>query len=293
MQPFDRVVLIFNPNSTGNASGLAAELRDELARRQPDLPVILRETEHAGHARDLALEAARTGRPLLVSVSGDGGYNEVVDGAMQSGSHAVVCAVLPAGNANDHRRATRKQPLADAIVTGSVTRIDLLRITVEGSSPTSRYAHSYIGLGLTPVVAVDLEKGGKGSVREVLTATRAFANFRPFEIQLESGSRERFDSIVFANISQMAKVATLSEEDGVPDDGQFEVITVKHTAKWRLLGTALKAAVRGLGPQPSVREYRFTNLERMPIQVDGEVIELDAGAAVRIDIAHQVMQTVL
>ena len=54
---------------------------------------------------------------------------------------------------------------------------------------------------------------------------------------------------MFANISQMAKVATVSEDDGRPDDGKFEVITVKHTAKWRLLGTALKAAMRGLGPQ--------------------------------------------
>ena len=77
------------------------------------------------------------------------------------------------------------------------------------------------------------------------------------------------------------------------DDGKFEVITVKHTAKWRLLGTSLKAAVRGLGPQPSVREYRFTNLKKMPIQVDGEVMELGAGVKARIDIAHQVMQTVL
>jgi len=293
MHPFDRVVLIFNPNSTGNASGLAAELSDELARRQPDLPVMLQQTEHAGHARDLAREAARTGRPLLVSVSGDGGYNEVVDGAMQSGNEAVVCAVLPAGNANDHRRATRERPLADAIVSGSVTRIDLLRLTVEGSSPTTRYAHSYIGLGLTPVVAVDLEKGGKGSVKETLTAMRAFAHFRPFEIQLENGSRQRFDSIVFANISEMAKVATVSEDDGRPDDGKFEVITVPHTAKWRLLGTALKAAVRGLGPQPSVHQYHFINLKKMPIQVDGEVMELGAGAKTRIDIAHQVMQTVL
>src|SRR5664280_1048134 len=225
MQPFDRVVLIFNPNSTGNAAGLAAELSDELARRQPDLPVMLQQTEHAGQARDLARDAALTGCPLLVSVSGDGGYNEVVDGAMQSGNDAVVCAVLPAGNANDHRRATREQPLADAIVTGSVTRIDLLRLTVGGSSPTTRYAHSYIGLGLTPVVAVDLEKGDKGSLKEVLTAMRAFAHLRPFEIQLENGSRRWFDSIVFANISQMAKVATVSEDDGRPDDGQFEVIS--------------------------------------------------------------------
>jgi diacylglycerol kinase family enzyme len=293
MRPFDRVVLIFNPASTGDAPALAAELSAELQRRQPDLPVTLQPTEHAGHACDLARDAARTGRPLLVSVSGDGGYNEVVNGAMQAGNDAAVCAVLPAGNANDHRRATREQPLADAIVTGSVTRIDLLRLTVGGSAPTTRYAHSYIGLGLTPVVAVDLQKGGKGSLKEALTVIRAFSRFRPFEIQLENGSSQRFDSIVFANIAQMAKVATLSEDDGRPDDGRFEVITVRHTAKWRLLGIALKAALSGLGPQPSVREYRFTNLEPMPIQVDGEVIDLGAGAAVRIHIAHQAMQTLL
>jgi len=90
MRPFDRVVLIFNPASTGNAPALAAELRDELQRRQPDLPVTLQPTEHAGHARDLARDAARTGRPLLVSVSGDGGYNEVVDGTMKAGNDAAV-----------------------------------------------------------------------------------------------------------------------------------------------------------------------------------------------------------
>jgi len=293
MVPFDRVVLIFNPNSTGDASARAQELCDELSGRRPQLPVELRPTQHAGHARDLSREAAATGRPLIVSVSGDGGYNEVVDGAMQAGNDSAVCAVLPAGNANDHRRTTRERPLVDAIVTGTLTRIDLLRLTVQETPAWSRYAHSYIGLGLTPVVAVDLEKGGKGSIKEMLTAVRAFARFRPFEIQLGDGSRQRFDSIVFANISQMAKVATLSRDDGRPDDGQFEVVTLEHTAKWRVLGTALKASTRGLGPQPSVREYHFTTVKPMPIQVDGEVMDLDAGVLVRVDIAAKALQTVL
>lgn len=290
MAPFDRVVLIFNPNSTGNAKGKASELRDELSARAPQLPVELAETQHAGHARDLARDAARVGQPLLVSVSGDGGYNEVVDGVMASGSQDAVCAVLAAGNANDHRRTTREQPLADAIVTGKVSRIDLLKLTVNGAT---RYAHSYIGLGLTPVVAVDLEKGSKGSLREMVTTVRAFARFRPFEITRPDQTRERFDSIVFANIHQMAKVATLSEDDGRPDDGSFEVITLQHTAKWRILATALRAASRGLGPQPSVREYEFTTIKPMPLQVDGEVMDLPAGAKVRVEIAAQSLRTVL
>jgi diacylglycerol kinase (ATP) len=292
MAPYDRVVVIFNPNSTGDAPTRARELADELRARLPDLPVQLRPTQHAGHARDLAREAARVGRPLIVSVSGDGGYNEVVDGVMQSGTDTAVCAVHAAGNANDHRRTTRQRPLPDAIVAGDVTRIDLLRLTINGDHRQTRYAHSYIGLGLTPIVAVDLEKGSKGSLREILTVVRAFARFRPFEVQREDGTNLRFDSIVFANIAQMAKVATLSEA-GEPDDGKFEVITLRHTEKWRVLGTALKASTRGLGPQPSVRQYSFTPLKPMPVQVDGEIIDLDAGVPVRVDIAAKALQTVV
>ena len=106
--PFDRIVVIFNPQSTGEAPQLAEQLRADLAQRLPDMPVQLCPTEHAGHARELAREAAGTGRPLMVSVSGDGGYNEVVDGVMQAGNPEVVCAVMAAGNANDHRRTTRR-----------------------------------------------------------------------------------------------------------------------------------------------------------------------------------------
>jgi diacylglycerol kinase (ATP) len=283
---FDRVVLIFNPQSTGDAEEKATQLRDELAERVPGLPVELLPTERAGHARELARDAAGTGAPLVVSVSGDGGYSEVVDGLMQSGSDRVVAAVLAAGNANDHRRATREGSLADAIADGGeVARMDLLRLTfmTGDAEDTVQWAHSYIGLGLTPVVAIDLEKGSKGSLREIVSVVRTFSRFRPFALDLEQGGRVRLDSLVFANIDQMAKFATLSEGD--PDDGVFEVITIPHTAKWRVLLTALRAATRGLGPQPSTRAYRFRTVDPTPLQVDGEVIEVAAGTPVAVEIA--------
>ena len=255
------------------------------------MPVQLCPTEHAGHARELAAQAAATGRPLIVSVSGDGGYNEVVDGVMHADNPEVVCAVLAAGNANDHRRATGRRPLADAIVEGEVRRIDLLRLTLGDGDGAHRYAHSYIGVGLTPIVAIDLEKGGKGSFKEILSVVRTFAKFRPFTIDVQPGGRRSVDSLVFANIPEMAKYATLSES-GRPDDGRFEVITVPHTAKWRILGVAVKAATRGLGPQPTARHYRFTTVDPMPIQVDGEVSEFERGVAVTVQIVPSALQTV-
>jgi diacylglycerol kinase (ATP) len=292
MSPFDRIVIIFNPHSTGNAPRSAEELRHELAQRLPTVPLELCLTRHAGHARELARAAATTGRPLIVSVSGDGGYNEVVDGVMQAGNDRAICAVRAAGNANDHRRTTREQRLADAIVAGDVRRIDLLRLTV-GTGPAARvrYAHSYIGVGLTPVVAVDLEKGGKGSWREIVSVLRAFSRFRPFPIRLENGRRRSIDSLVFANIAEMAKYATLSDH-GRPDDGRFEVVTQRRTGKLRVLGTAVRALTRGLGPQPSATHYAFTTLAPMPLQLDGELLELDANTPVAVDIAPGALATI-
>jgi diacylglycerol kinase family enzyme len=293
VSPFDRIVLVFNPHSTGDAPASAEELRAELERRLPAVPVELRPTRYAGHAREIAREVAATGRPLLVSVSGDGGYNEVVDGVMQAGNDQAVCAVRAAGNANDHRRTTRRRPLADAIVAGDVRRMDLLRLTLgSGAAAVTRYAHSYVGVGLTPVVALDLEKGGKGSWREIVSVVRGFARFRPFPIRLEDGRRRTIDSLLFANIPEMAKYATLSE-GGRPDDGLFEVVTQQRTGKLRVLATALRAATRGLGPQPSTTHYAFTALAPMPLQLDGELVELEADTLVTVDIAPGALATVV
>ena len=291
MAAFDRIVVIFNPQSTGDAPELARKLEAELAKKLPGTPVELKPTDHAGHARDLAREACATGRPLIVSASGDGGYNEVVDGVMAAGNPDVVCAVLAAGNANDHARTIDDRPLAEAIVDGGTRQIDLLRLTVgRGPDARTRYAHSYIGMGLTPIVAIDLEKGGKGSFREIMSVVRTFSRFRPFTIEVDGGGRRRFDSLLFANIAEMAKYATLSE-DGRPDDGRFEIVTLPHTSKWRILGVAIRAATSGLGPQPTARHYAFTTLKPTPLQLDGELVELSAFTPVSVDIAPRALTT--
>jgi len=94
---FDRVVLIFNPKSTGQAQKQAEDLRRDLGQRVPMLAADLVPTEHAGHATELSRTPAGAGSPLVVSVSGDGGYNEVVNGVMQAGNDRAASAVLAAG----------------------------------------------------------------------------------------------------------------------------------------------------------------------------------------------------
>jgi diacylglycerol kinase (ATP) len=291
---FESIIIIFNPNSTGDAPKLAADLQAKLARLLPyPADVTLQPTAHAGHAIELARDAASSGQNVLViSVSGDGGYNEVVNGIMQANNPNAVCAVMAAGNANDHRRTTGTQPLEEAISEGTVRHIDLLRIrTGDNADAGAQYAHSYIGFGLTPVMAIDLEKGSKGALKEMVSVMRTFSKFKPFEIRQSDGKRRKFDSLVFANIAEMAKYATLSEADSHPADGKFEVITFAHRAKWRVLLSAMKATTQGLGDQPSVSSYRFTTLKPIPYQIDGEVKSVDAKTPVTIESAPAALAT--
>ncbi|MET3368639.1 UNVERIFIED_CONTAM: diacylglycerol kinase (ATP) [Jeotgalibacillus campisalis] len=291
---FESIVIIFNPNSTGDAPELAQQLHHrlkELLTYQPEIR--LQPTEHAGHAVDLARDAAsKGGDVLVVSVSGDGGYNEVVNGVMQAGNPRAVCAVRAAGNANDHSRIIATKPLEEAIAEGHVHNIDLLRIhTGQKENEPLEYAHSYIGFGLTPVVATELEKGSKGALKEMVTVIQTFSKFEPFGIRLADGKRRKFDSLVFANINEMAKYATLSEAEDHPSDGKFEVIVFPHMPKWRTLLTALKATTQGLGDQPSVSSYEFTTLKPLPYQMDGEVKSVEANVKVKVECAPRALAT--
>jgi hypothetical protein len=113
---FDRIVLIYNPANPRVPLTLAESVHADLRRRLPDVPVTVQPTRYAGHARELATAAAASGRPLIIAVSGDGVYNEVVNGIMDVDGSNAVSAVAAGGNANDHRRTTRRMPLLAAFM---------------------------------------------------------------------------------------------------------------------------------------------------------------------------------
>lgn len=265
---FDRVVLIYNPVNRRVPLLLAESMRDALGRRLPDLPVALLPTQFAGHARELAGGVAATGAPLIVAVSGDGVYNEVVNGVLDvSGNHALT-AVAAGGNANDHRRSTWRMPVVDAIVTahrtGQARYLDLLRLTAcSTDGGWSRYAHSYGGFGLTPSMAVGLKRDRKGTIAELVSVLRTFTALTPVEIVRSGGRRELYDSLVFANVARMAKYGWLGNS-GRPDDGLFEVVSHRHGRRWRIGVMALRAATVGLGTPGSRQQRRHGRCDPPP-----------------------------
>ncbi|MBP9852881.1 MAG: hypothetical protein QG629_693 [Patescibacteria group bacterium] len=298
MRTFDHIALIYNPKSKGDAVQKAEMLQRALARRKQWIGAraVLVPTQHAGHAKELAKEISLAHkRPLIISVSGDGGYNEVVNGAMeakrmQKHAHPVV-AVHSAGNANDHKRALQGgTSLTVLIRRGDPKPIDLLLFSAHGSgSAIERYAHSYISLGLTSEVAHKVNAHGKGFWREAKQIYWSFTSFTPLEI-VRFGRKRRLHNIVFANIHTMAKVVQLDTKSTV-QDGKFEVIALTHHGKVRMLLSLVRAVLLGFRNPPSKRAYRFSVVREEVVQLDGETEKIPAKSTVRVSCQRRAIET--
>lgn len=291
---YTSIDIIFNPNSTGPSGEYARSLKRKLVKAYSDLPITLQETRHAGHAIKIAYDVAKSSKnPLIISSSGDGGYSEVINGAMKAQSEGAspICAVLAAGNANDHSRTLQDKPLFEAIVANKFKSIDLLKVCIQnGENKEVWYAHSYMGLGLTPVVAVELNKTDLNALKEFWIVLKTFYKFRPFKIK-HNGKVITLDSIIFANIGEMAKLLTIAK-NSEPDDGLFEVATFKHGHKFRLIRKLAKATVGGLEHSKHVSKYSFEVLKKMPAQLDGEVMFFNKNSVVIVESARQILRTV-
>lgn len=292
---FDSVSIIYNPNSTGDSAKNAKELKTELISLFPKLHIVLRKTEYAGHAEKLAFVISNSSKmPLIISSSGDGGYNEVINGAIQAQIKGAkpICAVLASGNANDHSRALQNDSLLKSIKAGKTRHIDLLKIVIRnGDNIEERYAHSYIGLGLTPAVAIELNKTDLNAFKELLIVLRTFYKYKPFKIKHKNKVLKQ-DSIIFANIGEMAKVLTISKQSK-PNDGFFEIVSFRHNHKMNLVRKLVKATVKGLDTPKKSKSYSFTVLKTTPAQLDGEIMKIKPRSSVLITSEHKLLRTII
>lgn len=277
--PFDEIIIIYNPNSTGDSEDNAKTLRAELKKRLKSVKIETVPTKRAGHAIELGEKYAKQGKKrLLLSSSGDGGYNELVNGVLKVKSTKVATAVIPSGNANDHHRATAEGDLADRIVRGKTKYIDVLQIeaTVDGK-PWQRYAHSYIGLGLTAYIGKKLMKHPVGAMKEKWLVAKYFIRFGHIAAKLD-GQRKwrRYSSIIFGNINTMSKIMSLDEKAKI-DDGKMEIYITRQLSNFKLFLTLLKGAVWSLEAEKRVKSFHVDLRRSYDIQCDGEVFSIDSG----------------
>lgn len=292
---YTSVVIIFNPNSTGPSKSLAQKLQRTLKQTVPDQKVLLKATEYAGHAEEIAYEhSLKTKKPLIVSSSGDGGYNEVVNGIMRARKEGAdaTAGLLPAGNANDHYANVHFIDIAEGIKKGMRKEIDLLRISGTSEGKTiERYGHSYAGFGLTPTVAQALNKNKLNVFNQVWIVGKELLSMRSTSL-IVNGKKQRYDSVICSNVDKMSKYLKISTPSSVTD-GKFEVTSFEKTHRARLLVTLFKTSLFGAHEDESVSRYKVKTVRKTAVQVDGEIIELDASTDVTVRCEKQALPCVL
>lgn len=291
--PFQKIIIIYNPNSTGDSHENARNLKVQLKSRLTDrVEVNLQATKHAGHAEELAIQYAKQGKDiLLISSSGDGGYNEAVNGALASRTSQLTLAVMPSGNANDHYHATATADFVERIVSGGTRLIDVIDIrSTRDGRPWQRYAHSYVGVGLTAYIGKRLTEADLNPVNEKWLVVKYLLKFGHITLKIDDTGWQRYSNLIVANIDRMSKIIQLSDKSKV-DDGQAELYT---TPQQSLLGTArilVKGVVFGLVPARRISSVRFISKRSGELQCDGEVFAFDKGSQVSVEIHHKRLKT--
>lgn len=290
MNSITSIIIIYNPNSTGDGKKNAETLQQDIAAVS-DIPVTLQPTKSAGHAEEIVQTLPATSQTLVISSSGDGGYHEVINGLLrrENGADKLIAGLLPSGNANDHYHAVHDGNIVDRITRADIKTIDVLKVTV---GDWSRYAHSYTGIGITPHIGEKLTKATLNPFNEVWLTLRYFFNFRPAKIRVE-GKIYRYDSLIFSNIERMSKYLTLSKDARV-DDGKFEITGTKAGPISKLLKHLFKASTVGLTADANqAATYTFTSLRPLSLQLDGEVFRFAAGANVTVSIVPKTLRCII
>jgi diacylglycerol kinase (ATP) len=240
----ERPLIVLNPRSGGGRAGrTAGEVRAVIERRLGAMDFAV--TERPGHGIELAHDAARCGRDLIIAVGGDGTLHEVANGVLDAGGAASV-GYVGQGTGGDFRRTLglehRLDRYVEAIASGRTRRIDVgkVRYRAAGGSTGSRWFVNILSAGLGGLVdryVADTTRALGGRSAYFLATVRALARCRRGQLRCDVGlggaHREvRIGTMMIAicngsHFGAGMHVAPMAK----PDDGRFEVIAMDAPTK--------------------------------------------------------------
>jgi diacylglycerol kinase family enzyme len=274
-----RAALVVNPFATRVSEDRLAEVRGEL-ERVAELDVFL--TERPGHATELVTRACRDGVDAVVVFSGDGGFNEALNGLESD----VPIGFLPGGGTSVLSRALglsadpveAARSVADALRDQRARRITLGRVNGR------RFAFSAgIGLDAEAVRRVDAlgrQPDGKrpGDLAFAVAIVRALAAHRGhLEPELEIAGHGRAALAFVANGSPYtyAKAVPLP----IAPEAQFELgldlVAPVRLRRRTLVGAAVRIVTGHVRSGPYLYGHDLDRIEiscdsPLPLHADGE-----------------------
>ncbi len=187
-------------------------------------------TEHAGHATELAREAAADGWQIVVAVGGDGSVNEVAAGLIGTDS---ALGIIPAGSGNglamhlglgrDMDKAMEKMNLSE-------------EKWMDCGLMNGRPFVNLAGVGFDGLVS-NLMRGKEksGFYSYFFKSLEAGLKYEPLNCRITFDGQtieEKFFSVTVAN-GPMYGYNFKIAPDAKLDDGKFEVVLLKDAPRWK------------------------------------------------------------
>ena len=230
-------------------------------------------TNHAGHATELARDAAARGVHVVIVHGGDGTLNEAVNGVTGS---ATAVAPLRGGTANVWAKEARfpKNPVdaMQAIVHGERRRIDLGRAG-------DRYFLLMAGVGLdaliVPRIGARMKKRA-GAAAYIIAGVAAALRTKPWQADLSFDGEPAQTSLYWllaGNTRSYGGLANLTHR-ALIDDGALDIALMRRGGAHRLLANGAQMLLKRHDRSANIL-YRRTrildiNTPGIPVQLDGE-----------------------
>ncbi|MCH8064374.1 MAG: diacylglycerol kinase family lipid kinase [Chloroflexi bacterium] len=294
-----RALLILNPTARG------APPREWLREGIDALDgweATISQTESAGHAIELARDAAANGMDAVVACGGDGTVNEVANGL--AGSQTAM-AVVRGGTANVWSKEIKlpRKP-ADAVrllSTGERRVVDLGRAVYGGGADgeSERYFLLMAGIGFDASIvrqASGALKRRLGAAAYLLQGARSVFSHRAVAVELLVDGAPLSASLYWllvGNTRSYAGLVSLTHQ-AAADDGRLDFCLLEQGGLPRIAWLLPWVLLRRHHQRAHVRYRPVESLEvrtaGLPVQVDGEYL---TETPIRIEVAPRALQVIV
>lgn len=285
--------VIFNPA----AGKRRAAKRLEQLRRQWGTHVRFEPTTDAGHAIELARQAALAGFTIVAAAGGDGTVHEVANGLLQAQRPDVRFGIFPIGSANDYAYSVIKHtagaPGPHAVDVGRVRSPD----------GREKYFVCCLGLGLNGAVTLESRriKWLQGMALYGLATLRAL--WRHYDcprmrLALDDAPPWIAETLMFSTLVGNREGGFVLAPRAKLDDGWFDFVHAGAISRWQVLKFLPRVALVGAPEHaPGVRQGRcrrvhLTSEKPVIVHLDGEFFCLpeDNVRELEIDLMSKALQ---
>ncbi|HEV3116639.1 MAG TPA: diacylglycerol kinase family protein, partial [Gemmataceae bacterium] len=196
-------------------------------------------TEGPGHARELALKAARSGFAVVGAAGGDGTVHEVANGILRAARPDVCLAVYPVGSANDYAHSLRLESEWWLHANGQETTRPVDVGVVRAADGKEDYFVNGLGLGFNGLITMESQRIRK--LQGVLLYGLALLRVLCFRfktplmtIDLDGDTRTQRTLALGLAIGRREGNFVVAP-DAVIDDGFFEFLHAGALKRWQVL----------------------------------------------------------